>query len=54
MVEEKMTNVKLYLPEKELSTDNAVMIGLSAIVSMGENKKFKKSFSANGTLKINK
>ncbi len=54
MVEEKMTNVKLYLPEKELSTDNAVMIGLSAIVSIRENKKFKKSFSANGTLKINK
>lgn len=54
MVEKEFKDVLLYIPPKELSTDNAIMIGVAALLRIQNNKYKNKSeeLRARGNLKL--
>jgi len=51
-VPEKLENVKLYVPQQVLSTDNALMISTAAYFRLVAKKKFSKTFRADGNLSL--
>jgi len=56
MIKNEFPNSLLYLPDRELSTDNAVMIGVAAFLraSSSDHKREIKDLTASGNLKLSK
>lgn len=48
----EINNVKLFLPDQKMSTDNALMIALATHIKISMKKKSSRSFSANGNLSL--
>ena len=46
----KSLDIDFYLPEKKMSTDNAIMIGISAFFNFSKTKKLSKKIVAEGNL----
>lgn len=51
-IKEKFTDVDLYLPPTNLSTDNALMIATAAYFRVLSNKKVTRTIKANGNLSL--